>query len=215
MRDLAPPGDRRAIARLRDFRHKGTVLSLVGRFRGSLSMTISPSHAVTGAASTLAAVPLTAAAFAPFGAVISDTGSAGRSVNEGRGERIDFAAGLVHATGAHSPSMALYRIVASHWPVRIAVMERHPLTAQMFHPLGGASSLVVVAPDAADGGPDMARARAFVAGPDQGFVYAPGVWHLPLVSLHRPGLFSMLMWETGDARDCEIVAISTPLLVTG
>lgn len=166
-------------------------------------------------AQPLQALPLTAVAFAPFGHVIGDTGAAGRSVNEGRGERIDISAGLVHATGAAAPSMALYRIVASQWPVRIAVMERHPLTAQMFHPLDGASSLLVVAPDAADGGPDMARARAFVAGPDQGFVYGPGVWHLPLVSLHRPGLFSMLMWETGDARDCEIVTIGTPLPVTG
>jgi ureidoglycolate lyase len=155
---------------------------------------------------------LTAEAFAPFGVVIADPGGVGRPVNEGRGERLDLAHGLVHATGAVSPSMALYRITASGWPVPIAVMERHPLTAQMFHPLDGASALVVVAPDDETGAPDMDRAQAFVAGPGQGFVYGPGIWHLPLVALGRPGSFSMLMWETGDARDCEIVTLAQPLL---
>jgi ureidoglycolate lyase len=163
----------------------------------------------------LKAMALTAEAFAPFGDVIGDHGGAGRSVNEGRGERLDLAVSLVHSTGANAPSMALYRIVASHWPVSISVMERHPLTAQMFHALDGAPALVVVAPDSADGGPDMARARAFVAAPDQGFIYAPGVWHLPLVALERSGRFSMLMWETGDHRDCEIVTLAEPLFVTG
>ena len=48
-------------------------------------------------------------------------------------------------------------------------------------------------------------ARAFVGRRGEGVIYAPGVWHLPMVALGEPADFAMLMWETGDpAADCEV-----------
>jgi ureidoglycolate lyase len=161
---------------------------------------------------SLPAGPLDQEAFAPFGSVIEAAGIS-RRVNEGRGLRTDVPASLVHSTGAASPSLAFYEIAPSHWPVSLALVERHPLTSQMFVSVDGGDFLVAVAPLAGDGGPDMERARAFIARPGSGIVYAPGVWHLPLVALERPGRFLMMMWETGTERDCEERTLSRPLMV--
>ena len=161
---------------------------------------------------TLPAGPLDREAFAPFGSVIEPSGVS-RSVNEGRGLRTEVPASLVHSTGAVSPSLAIYDIQPSHWPVALRMVERHPLTAQMFVSLEGGAFLVAVAPLAADGGPDMERARAFVARPGSGIVYAPGVWHLPLVAMERTGRFLMMMWESGTERDCEERPVRAPLTV--
>lgn len=161
---------------------------------------------------SLPAGPLDRDAFAPFGSVIEPSGPS-RRVNEGRGLRTEVPASLVHSTGAVSPSLAVYDIGPSHWPVALRMVERHPLTAQMFVSLDGGAFLVAVAPLAADGGPDMDRARAFVARAGSGIVYAPGVWHLPLVAMERPGRFLMMMWETGTERDCEERALVAPLTI--
>jgi ureidoglycolate lyase len=169
---------------------------------------------MTGAPFVLVAQPLDAGAFAPFGRVVAAGVDPGRPVNEGRGTRIDLAAGLSHRTGAAEPSLALYRLDASHWPIEVQVMERHPQTAQMFLPLTGLDYLVLVAPDDAAGEPDMEQARAFVGVAGQGVVYAPGVWHLPMVALDRDATFAMLMWETGGPQDCETRRLPAPLLVT-
>ncbi len=160
----------------------------------------------------LTAEPLTAAAFAPFGNVVDGSGP-GRAVNEGRALRHDGVAGLVHDTGAVAPVLAVYAISASAWPVETREFECHRRSAQMFLPMAGEGLLAVVAPDGADGGPDVARARAFVVQAGTGIVYAPGTWHVPLVALGAPARCAMLMWETGTAEDCEVKRLSVPLRV--
>ncbi len=58
-------------------------------------------------------------------------------------------------------------------------------------------------------------ARAPSWGRGEGVVYAPGVWHLPMVALGEPADFAMLMWETGDpSADCEVHEIAAPMLVS-
>jgi len=160
----------------------------------------------------LTAERLTAAAFAPFGSVVEEIGP-GRAVNEGRGLRHDGVAGLVHDTGAVAPVLAVYAISASVWPVETGEFERHVRSAQLFVPMAGDGLLAVVAPDGADGGPDVARARAFVVPAGTGIVYAPGTWHMPLVALEVPARCAMLMWETGTEQDCEVWRLPAPLRV--
>lgn len=176
-------------------------------------MSASPMKFVT---MTLVAEALDGAGFAGFGSVLAAGDAPGTPVNEGRGVRIDLATGLVHDTPASQPSFAVYRMQASHWPVPVRLMERHPHSAQMFVPMTGGDYLVVVAPADAHGGPDMASARAFVGRRGEGVIYAPGVWHLPMVALGEPADFAMLMWETGDpAADCEVLEFAAPMLVAG
>lgn len=164
---------------------------------------------------TLRLRPLTAATFASYGFVASLDGRDGRSVNQGRAHRLDGFGQLHQHEEAARPAVALYDVTASSLPVTITLMERHPLTSQIFVPMGGASALIVVAPAEADGLPDMARAEAFLSGPQQAFCYGAGIWHAPLFAHRLGALFTMMMWETGDARDCEEHHLAAPCIVTG
>lgn len=159
----------------------------------------------------LVAQPLTAASFMPFGEVLEAGAGVGRPVNQGRGRRIDVAPRLAHAPAAARPAQAIYRLSGSSLPLTLQMLERHPLTSQVFWPLEGARALIAVAPDLADGTPDLARLAAFTTGPGQGFHYLAGVWHAPLFALGRDASFAMQMWETGDARDCEEFSLQEPV----
>lgn len=164
---------------------------------------------------TIAAEPADVAAFAPYGTLlaIDAAGDAGRAVNQGRARRLPGLRDLAHDAAARRPVLDLYRVEPSTLPFPLVCFERHPLTAQAFVPLQAARLLVAVAPD--DGGrPDIGRARAFIV--DRAIVhYRAGAWHAPLVALDAPARLAMLMWETGDARDCEEFFPDEPVTVNG
>lgn len=158
--------------------------------------------------------PLSAAAFAPFGAVL-EPGAAWTPANEGRARRYAataLPAPRAEAAGARLDS-AIYVIAPSALPFTAVTFERHPHSAQLFQPASDAPYLVCVCGADPDGGPDLATARAFRAAPPAGIVYAPGVWHVPLAALEREGRFLMLMWSLGDARDCVERDVSPGLVI--
>jgi ureidoglycolate lyase len=128
-------------------------------------------QAATG---SVTARPLTAEAFAPFGQVIDTAGTAPRPMNAGMARRFhDLAAIEVVGDGAHTV-IGLVEAQPYPLPLRLTLVERHPLGAQAFVPLSAAPFLVVVCPDA-DGRPG--RPQAFVTAPRQGVCYARGTWH--------------------------------------
>jgi ureidoglycolate lyase len=147
---------------------------------------------------TLIVAPLTADAFAPFGDVLEGPALPGRVV-------ADDALGPMQP--ALRPSLALVFKPNADLPLRSATMERHPFSSQTFMPLDAGAWLVVVAPDAAVGGPDMARAQAFLARPDQGVTYRAGAWHHPFTVLDRPARFAVLMWKHGTPADDKFVEV--------
>lgn len=162
-----------------------------------------PIHAP--ATPVLPATPLTAAAFAPFGAVLEAPAEAGRRLGN---------AALQNRRAANPFDLSLVLKAPDPLPHRATLMERHPFTSQTFLPLATGRWLVLVAPDDPDGGPDMARAQAFLAAPDQGVTYAAGIWHHPLTVLDQPGRLAILMWRDGSPADDELHPIP-PILVTG
>ena len=161
--------------------------------------------------------PLTSQVFLPFGRVIAFEGLIGSSVNEGRGLRFDTDATLAHTTAASVPTLALYDLDASRWPVAVSLLERHPRSAQLFLPLSVETFLVVVArPDRQgepDDDPDPATVEAFVGQAGQGILYSPGIWHLPLLALERSAQFAMMMWQENTAADCDEFRLAPPLTV--
>ncbi len=138
---------------------------------------------------TLHPEPLTAAAFAPFGDVIELAGARQMPINAGTTIRFhDLAQVDVLAEGGR-PLINLFRAQPRDVPVRLSLMERHPLGSQAFLPLAEAPYLVVVAED--DHGKPGAL-RAFVSSGWQGVNYARNAWHHPLLAL-------------GDVRDFIVV----------
>jgi len=162
----------------------------------------------------IAAEAANVAAFAPYGTLlaIDSTDAAGRPVNQGRARRLPGLRDLAHDAAASRPVLDLYRVEPSTLPFALVCFERHPLTAQVFVPLEAVRLLVAVAPDD-DGRPDIGRARAFIL--ERAIVhYRAGAWHAPLVALDAPATLAMLMWETGDARDCEEFFPGEPMTVS-
>jgi ureidoglycolate lyase len=160
----------------------------------------------------LKAAPLTAGAFARFGQVIEAAG-AGAAANQGRATRIPLALDLAADPRATRAAAAIYRIVPSPLPFSMGVVERHPLSAQLFFPNRAARFLVCTLDSLPDGEPDLPSARAFIGQASQGIVYRAGVWHGPLVALEAAGDFLMQMHECGGPQDCEERALVAPILI--
>lgn len=125
--------------------------------------------------------PLTRAAFAPFGDVIETSGAQSFAINAGFAERFhDLARIDVTAEGGRT-LVNIFRGQPRPKPLRLTLMERHPLGSQAFVPLHDRDWLVVVA---AGADPlDPGALRAFRAGGRQGVNYARNVWHHPLIVL--------------------------------
>lgn len=163
---------------------------------------------------TVVAEPLTSAAFAPFGSVVSAGVSAGSSANQGTAVRFDRCAAVTSTRPAATANLAVFRSTAKALPFSVKLLEQHPCSTQAFLPMICTRFLVVVAPTAADGGPDLAGLRSFLCGPGQGISYAVGVWHHPIIAIDGDADFVMLAWEDGTADDCVEHPLATPILVT-
>lgn len=121
--------------------------------------------------------------------------------------RYDASAALASARPGARPSLTFSLRDPVVLPLRVRRMERHAFSSQSFIPLAPARFLVLVAPHAATGGPDMSLARAFLAGPGQGVTYRADTWHHPMAVLDGPACFAAFMWLDGSAGDEEFVDV--------
>lgn len=153
----------------------------------------------------LTAEPLDAAAFAPFGEVVAHAGTARRHPVELAFEHAETAA----------PRLWVSRLDAyQSLPLEIAELERHPHSAQTFMPLRCSLYVIVVAASDADGHPDTATLKAFVADGAQGVTFRRNVWHAPLTILGGPAEFAITMAMTGRDDDTEFQDLPAPALVS-
>lgn len=160
----------------------------------------------TGSDLRISAEALTSAAFAPFGTVIPGLNSSGRKF---------FNDGLENRRENARFDLSLARIdPLNNTELQAEVMERHEFSSQTFLPMRVARYLVVVAPHAPDGGPDVGKARAFIADGRTGLTYRANVWHHGLTVLDEPGEFAVLMWCDGSAGDEEFRNLEQPFTVT-
>ncbi|MDR3493789.1 MAG: ureidoglycolate lyase [Ancalomicrobiaceae bacterium] len=140
----------------------------------------------------IAARPIDAAAFAPFGQIVD--------CPDGQG-RVNFAATVENRRPAARTNLACVRPPVTDLPVTVDRMERHPFSTQAFLPLDVSRYLVIVAPTK-DGGPDAAGIIAFTVPAGIGISYLPDVWHCGMLLLDRPGTLAMLVHEDGSPDDC-------------
>jgi ureidoglycolate lyase len=148
----------------------------------------------------LRAEPLTSAAFLPYGEVIECPAMPGRTY---------FEDALRSLRPGARPSLSLtVKEPLAALPLHSTTMERHEFSSQSFIPQEGGRWLAIVAPHAADGGPDMARARAFLCRPDQGVTYGANVWHHPFTVLDRTARFVIVMWRDGTTTDEEFAKVA-------
>ena len=148
---------------------------------------------------TLRPEPLTRAGFAAFGDVI-EAGNAFDVINSGTTQQYHKLTDVdVSAEGGRT-RVSLYRVVPYELPLVIRLLERHPLSSQLFMPLNGAPFLVVVAPPGER--VDRDSVRAFVTNGAQGVNYRRGTWHHPVLALRDPGEF-LVVDRVGPGTNCD------------
>jgi len=149
---------------------------------------------------SLQAMPLTAERFAPYGDVIETSRDTADAMNAARFERFDdlCKVDLIN-NGRVSVSIARCRTPTS-LPLRLDMVERHPLGSQAFVPLSPCKMIVVVAPPAES--VDAGDLRAFVSNGRQGINYRRGTWHMPLISFSA-GQEYLVIDRAGDEPNCE------------
>jgi ureidoglycolate lyase len=140
---------------------------------------------------------LTAEAFAPFGHLVA------------RGEgQPTFATGTIASWPipfAVDDALHLMWCWYPYVPLVFDRLERHAAVTQAFLPLGGAASVMVVAPGGAGRPPEPVELRAFLVPGDAGIVLARHCWHaLTRFPAQPPGAAFALL--TSKATQAELEA---------
>jgi ureidoglycolate lyase len=151
---------------------------------------------------TLTPQPLTRTVFAPFGEVIETEGSRHYPINAGFTERFHDLASIDVAADDGRPLISIFRGQPRPIPLRLTLMEHHPLGTQAFFPLDDRDWLLVVAVGPAPLEPHALR--AFRASGRQGVNYARGTWHHPLIVL-TPDHEFLVIDRAGDGANLEEV----------
>jgi len=143
---------------------------------------------------------LTKKKFAPFGEIIEVAGAQRILINEGTTERFhDLAKVDVESEGG-STLINIFRGQPKQLPLKINMMERHPLGSQAFIPLQKNPYVIVVAPVNETVSPkDLC---AFIAEGDQGVNYKRNLWHHPLLTLTADHDF-LVVDRGGPGENCE------------
>jgi ureidoglycolate lyase len=158
---------------------------------------------------TLSISSLCAEAFAPYGEVLDASGAPTGLANGGTVDVHRDIAAIDVASDGGRVCMSVVRAKARILPLRIEVMENHPLGSQAIAPLGNAWMLIVVAP----AGPlDPNLVVAFRASGHQGVNYRRGVWHHPLIALDGDGDFLVIDRE-GEGENLLLERLAEPLEV--
>lgn len=151
--------------------------------------------------------PLSVGAFRRYGDVIEASDSAEQfTVNEGNATRYhDLATVDVAAERGH-PVISIYRAQPCSFPLRLRLLERHPIGSQAFIPMEKQPYLVIVA--AADTPLSAQHIHCFRASPGQGVNFARGTWHYPVLPLHSVCDF-LVIDRGGPAKlpNCEELAL--------
>lgn len=152
---------------------------------------------------SLSIQPLTRQTFASFGDVIAKADAPSRTINAGYAERFDPPVRVDTAREGGRTGISLAHATARVLPMRLELMERHPLGSQAFMPLQPMPFLVVVA--AAGTCPSHGTIHVFRTGPGEGINYAPNVWHHPLIALADMDFLVVDRAGPGDnLRECDV-----------
>jgi len=158
---------------------------------------------------------LTARDFLPYGDVVAAARGdvVGVPANMGTAARFNRLVNLKNLRPeTATPNLAVFRVAPFEGSVlEVSLLEKHPRSTQVFMPMGAQRYLVVVA--RGEDEPDLSTLSAFIAGPNQGIAYAPGVWHYPIVALDRSTDFACLVYEDGSDDDCVVHSYESPCRV--
>ena len=101
-------------------------------------------------------------------------------INDGYAKRFDGIAKLDTLKDGGETTICIFSALKRSFPMKIDMMEKHPLGSQAFIPMKQTTFLVLVAPEGSK--PDLNKIEAFIVPTDIGVNYKPGTWHFPLIA---------------------------------
>jgi ureidoglycolate lyase len=124
--------------------------------------------------------PITKENFSKFGDMITTADIKPIEINEGYAKRFDGIANLDTSKDNGETIISIFSALKRSFPMKIDMMEKHPLGSQAFIPMKQTTFLVLVAPEGNK--PDLNKIEAFLIPPEIGVNYNPGIWHFPLIA---------------------------------
>ena len=124
--------------------------------------------------------PITKENFSKFGDMITTADIKPIEINEGYAKRFDGIANLNTSKDNGETTICIFSALKRSFPMKIDMMEKHPLGSQAFIPMKQTTFLVLVAPKGSK--PDLNKIEAFIIPPEIGVNYNPGTWHFPLIA---------------------------------
>ena len=118
--------------------------------------------------------------FKKFGDMISTEDIKPLEINNGFAKRYDGIANLDTKKNNGESTICIFSALKRSFPMKIDMMEKHPLGSQAFIPMKETVFLSFVAPEGEK--PDLKRVEAFIIPKGIGVNYNPGIWHFPLIS---------------------------------
>jgi len=118
--------------------------------------------------------------FSTYGDLISTNDISPMDINAGYAKRFDNLADLDTAIDNGKTIVSIFSALKRTFPMKIDMMEKHPLGSQAFIPMKETTFLCFVAPPGES--PDINKIQSFIIPPNNGINYKPGVWHFPLIS---------------------------------
>ena len=118
--------------------------------------------------------------FATYGDLISTDDINPVDINAGYAKRFDNLADLNTLKDGGKTIVSIFATLKRTFPMKIDMMEKHPLGSQAFIPMKETTFLAFVAPQGKF--PEINKIQSFIIPPKTGINYKPGIWHFPLIS---------------------------------
>ena len=119
--------------------------------------------------------------FNTYGDLISTNDINPIDINEGYAKRFDNLANLNTSKDEGKTIVSIFSAKKRRFPMKIDMMEKHPLGSQAFVPMKETSFLVFVAPKGSQ--PNLNKIESFRIPKQTGINLNPGIWHFPLISM--------------------------------
>ena len=118
--------------------------------------------------------------FGVYGDLISTDNINPMDINTGYAKRFDNLANIDTSKDEGKTIVSIFSASKRTFPMKIDMMEKHPLGSQDFIPMKETTFLTFVAPTGES--PEISKIQSFIIPPKIGINYKPGIWHFPLIS---------------------------------
>ncbi len=155
-------------------------------------------------------IPITKENFSKFGNMITTEDINPLEINNGYAKRFDNIAKIDTSSQNGETTISIFSALKRSFPMKIDMMEKHPLGSQAFIPMKETTFLTLVAPEGEK--PDIEKIESFIVPKGIGVNYKANVWHFPLIStedmnflvVDRKGSGDNLVIENLDKEDISL-----------